>query len=76
VEVPAPVVVIVGLALLTLLAIIIAPFRRVRAEPPLPADVETRVLMGESPRQIEAEIEPHRSNGREVGSEPVPPTAS
>ena len=75
-DVPVPVVVIVGLALLTLLAIIIAPSRRVRAERPLPADVETRVLMGESPEEIEAATEPGDGSGREVSSEPAPPAAS
>lgn len=71
-DVPAPVIVIVGLALLTLAAIIIAPSRRVRAERPLPADVETRVLLGESPDEIDAAMEPPR----EVSSEPAPPAAS
>ncbi len=58
-DVPAPVIVIVGLALLTLVAIIVAPSRRVRSERPLPADVETMVLLGESPDEIEAATEPH-----------------
>ena len=52
-DVPVPVMIIVGLALVTLVAIIVAPFRRVRAEGPLPDDVETRVLLGESPREID-----------------------
>lgn len=72
VDVPAPVIVIVGLALLTLAAIIVAPFRRVRAERPLPADVETRVLLGEPPDQIAAAMESHH----DAGSESVPPAAS
>ena len=71
-DVPAPVIVIVGLALVTLIAIIVAPSRRVRAERPLPSDVETRVLLGESPDEIEAAMEARR----EVRSEPAPPTAS
>ncbi len=71
-DVPAPVIVIVGLALVTLVAIIVAPSRRVRAERRLPADVETRVLLGESPGEIDAAIEPHQ----EIGSESAPPAAS
>jgi hypothetical protein len=72
VDVPAPVIVIVGLALVTLIAIIVAPSRRVRAERPLPSDVETRVLLGESPDEIEAAMEQRH----EVRSEPAPPSAS
>jgi hypothetical protein len=71
----APVIVIVGIAAITLVAIIVAPFRRVRAERPLPSDVQARVLLGESPKQIDAELEaehPHHASG----PEPVPPAAS
>ena len=71
-DVPVPVIVIVGLALVTLVAIIVAPSRRVRAERRLPADVETRVLLGESPDEIAAAMEPRH----EVSSESVPPAAS
>ena len=65
-------VIIVGLALITLVAIIVAPSRRVRAERRLPSDVETRVLLGETPEQIEAETEPLE----ESAAEPSPPAAS
>ena len=40
---------IVGASLVALLAIVIAPSRRVRAEPPLPRDVESSILLGENP---------------------------
>ena len=40
---------IVGASLVGLLMILIAPSRRVRAEPPLPKDVETRLLLGQDP---------------------------
>ena len=42
---------IVGASAVGLLVIIIAPSRRVRAEPPLPRDVETKLLLGEDPDQ-------------------------
>jgi hypothetical protein len=38
--------------------LVIAPWRRVRAEPPLPEDVETRLLLGEPFAQVDAEINP------------------
>jgi hypothetical protein len=72
----APVIVIVGIAAITLVAIIVAPFRRVRAEPPLPDDVQARVLLGEPPAQIDAELEAEMHPHHASGPEPVPPTAS
>jgi hypothetical protein len=42
---------IVGASLVALLMILIGPSRRVRAEPPLPRDVETKLLLGEDPDQ-------------------------
>ena len=77
-DVPVAVVVIVGLALVSLLAIIVAPSRRVRSERPLPEDVQARVLLGESPRQIESELEAEHEHD-EAGSDTapsVPPKAS
>jgi hypothetical protein len=76
VDLPAPVIVIVGLAVVTLVAIIVAPFRRVRAEGPLPSDVQARVLLGESPSQIEAELDAQMHEHQGSGSQTVPPTAS
>jgi hypothetical protein len=40
---------IVGASLVGLLTIVIAPSRRVRAERPLPRDVETSLLLGQDP---------------------------
>ena len=40
---------IVGASVVGLLMILIAPSRRVRAERPLPRDVEMRLLLGEDP---------------------------
>ena len=71
-DLPIAVVIVVGLALITLVAIIVAPSRRVRAERPLPSDVEARVLLGESPRDIEAAME----HQEEHASAPSPPAAS
>ena len=76
VDLPAPVIVIVGLAVVTLVAIIVAPFRRVRAEGPLPSAVQARVLLGESPSQIEAELDAEMRQHEGSGSETVPPAAS
>jgi hypothetical protein len=72
VDVPLPVVIIVGLALVTLITIIVAPWRRVRAERPLPSDLEARVLLGETPREIDAS-ERVRD---ESAAEHLPPAAS
>jgi hypothetical protein len=71
----ALVLVIVGVAALALIAIIVAPFRKVRAEGPLPSDVQARVLLGEKPDQIEAELDAEHAH-EASGSEPAPPAAS
>jgi hypothetical protein len=42
---------VVGASVVALLMIVIAPSRRVRAEPPLPRDIATKVLLGEDPDQ-------------------------
>ena len=44
---------VIGVAFIVLL--IVAPWRSVRAEPPLDEEVETRLLMGEDPAQIAAD---------------------
>lgn len=46
--------VILGLAVGAIVLIVWAPWRRVRAEGPLPPDVEARVLLGEDPTEPEA----------------------
>ena len=45
---------IVGASLVALLMIVIAPSRRVRAEHPLPRDVETSLLLGQDPDEAVA----------------------
>jgi hypothetical protein len=72
VDLPVLVIVIVGLAFVTLVAIIVAPSRRVRAERRLPSDVETRVLLGESPREIDESMKPRE----DATPEHSPPAAS
>jgi hypothetical protein len=42
---------VVGASAAMLLMIVIAPSRRVRAEHPLPPDVEAKLLLGEDPDQ-------------------------
>jgi hypothetical protein len=42
---------VVGASVVAVLMIVIAPSRRVRAEPPLPRDVATKVLLGQDPDQ-------------------------
>ena len=41
--------VVVGASVVALATIVIAPSRRVRAEPPLPREVEYKLLLGEDP---------------------------
>jgi hypothetical protein len=43
--------IVVGASLAALLMILIAPSRRVRAEPPLDRDVEAKLLLGQDPEQ-------------------------
>ena len=50
--------IIVGASLVGLLMILIAPSRRVRAEHPLPRDVETSLLLGQDPDQAAAPEQP------------------
>ena len=42
---------VVGASAAALLMILIAPSRRVRSEPPLEREVETRLLLGQDPEQ-------------------------
>jgi hypothetical protein len=59
-----------GVAVLIIVVVlIIAPWKRVRSEPPLPEDVETRLLLGETFAQVDAETNP-------AASISVPPVAS
>jgi hypothetical protein len=42
---------VVGASVAALLMIVIGPSRKVRAEPPLPYDVEAKLLLGQDPEQ-------------------------
>ena len=57
-----------------LLLIVVAPWRSVRAEPPLDDEVESRILLGESPAEIEEELEEEEEEReRESAEEPAGP---
>jgi hypothetical protein len=43
------------LGVVVLVLLVWAPWKSVRREPPLPDDIETRLLLGEDPQQIAAE---------------------
>ena len=49
--IPFVVGIVVGASVAALLMILIGPSRRVRAERPLPPDVEARILLGQDPEQ-------------------------
>ena len=54
---------VMGVVVLVLL--VWAPWKSVRAEPPLPDDVETRLLLGESPERIVEEEVQEEEEARE-----------
>jgi hypothetical protein len=61
------VAILVGAACLAALVIIVvAPWRQIRAEPPIQKDVETRLLLGENPKEI-AEEEDEEATERPAG---------
>ena len=57
--------IVVGASAAALLMILIAPSRRVRAEPPLSRDVETRLLLGMDPEQPTIPPEPREEHPRQ-----------
>jgi hypothetical protein len=61
-------IVVVVIAVVALLLILVGPSRQVRAEPPLPDDVQARILLGESPEEVEAELEEEEESS--AGDEP------
>ena len=50
-------VICVGACALAITLIVVAPWRRVRDEPPLEPDVQTRLLLGDSPEEVAAEAD-------------------
>jgi hypothetical protein len=66
------VVVVAGafvLAAVVLVLLVAAPWRSVREEPPLDADVETRLLLGEDPEQIAADVD--AAEARQASIHPI-----
>jgi hypothetical protein len=68
-------IVVVGLAVLGLVLIVFAPWRKVREEKPLPPDVETRLLLGEPPDAIASEADERPGGAPPAPDRPAPPTA-
>jgi hypothetical protein len=67
-------IIVVGLAVLGVVVIIVAPWQTVREEKPLPADVEARLLLGEPPESVAADADEDQTV---PGPHPhAPPTAS
>jgi hypothetical protein len=56
---------------LAIALIVVAPWRRVRDEPPLEADVQARLLLGESPDDVAAEREAAQAD--RLANRPDPP---
>jgi hypothetical protein len=50
-------VILVVVSAVALVVIVVAPWGSVRQEPPLDDEVESRILLGESPAEIEEELE-------------------
>jgi len=58
------VAILVGVACLgVLVVIVVAPWRRIRSEPRIPDDVESRILLGEDPREIAEEEDKEKAEG-------------
>jgi hypothetical protein len=55
-----------GVCVAALVLIVVAPWRKVRSEPKIPDEVETRLLLGDDPVEIaEEEDEAERRESRE-----------
>jgi hypothetical protein len=54
---------VVGASLVMLLAILVAPSRRIRSERPLPADVEAKILLGRDPDEATIPPPPRSPDG-------------
>lgn len=61
--------VVCGLSIAGLVWIVVAPSRRVRAETGLDPEVETRLLLGETPDEDEAPSESSPEHPRQYGPE-------
>jgi hypothetical protein len=56
-----------GACLLALLVIVVAPWRQIRSEPPIPDEIETRILLGEDPAEIAEDEDESRARERPSG---------
>ena len=58
------VAILVGVACLAVLVVIVvAPWRRIRSEPRMSNDVESRLLLGEDPKEIAEEEDEEEAEG-------------
>lgn len=58
------VAILVGVACLgALVVIVVAPWRRIRSEPRMSNDVESRLLLGEDPKEIAEEEDEEKAEG-------------
>ncbi|MGZ8766086.1 MAG: hypothetical protein ACXW2C_10395 [Acidimicrobiia bacterium] len=64
-------VICVGACVLAIVLIVVAPWRRVRDEPPLEPDVQTRLLLGDAPEDVAAEAEAAEAD--QLAQRPEPP---
>ena len=64
-------VICVGACALAIALIVVAPWRRVREEPPLEPEVQTRLLLGDSPEEVAAEAD--AAEAHELAQRPDPP---
>jgi hypothetical protein len=56
-----------GACLLALVVIVVAPWQRIRSEPPIPDEIETRLLLGDDPREIAEDEEESEADERPSG---------
>jgi hypothetical protein len=67
-------IVLAATSAVVLLLIVVAPWRSVREEPPLDDAIESRILLGQDPAEIEEEIEEEEEKEEaEAEGEPAGP---
>ena len=64
-------VICAGICVIAILVIVLAPWRRVRNEPRLGSDVESRLLLGEDPNEIAADADAEEAD--DLAHRPDPP---
>ena len=58
--------IVCALSVVGLLLIVVAPWRKVREEPPLDEEVQTRLLLGEDPQEIAEEVDEEQAERASV----------